>query len=470
MNSIVLINRVTDDTDKNVITAAAYYNTPVIKDLMYNGKLITKRMAHDIYRDLKISNESFLHAIKLKEKGLTKLFDTLCKAYPSVTVDMGQKGNEDIYNDMFLIPLDELDKLVDKIHTKERIDRYINDLSEYEKNKSETSKFKNTKTVKTVKRTNRFKNGQIAKVTLATLLMVTGFRIGTEAAMDYLSRPEENTPPSVVQTQEEPKEDLILDTDKQVVNIINDASEHTLKGVQKTSQKMQKIDYKMCFEADDWINDENYNQKYIDCKENYYESIERIAKIYGIDPDIALAIACHERGYHSGTVDSGGGLGLYQIQIEGSWNWDGKDVTAYNFETNTYETYTINKEDIRDLDNNIKAAMMIFQNCLTSTNYNLPRALQQYNYGISYMNTVIDRACEVYGVNRDYFNNPEHMEWLNQRNIIRNGDALYLEHLGQFMINGDTYQMETPEHKIIIYQFVNTKIDNELSNPQFLHN
>ena len=136
MNSIVLINRVTDDTDKNVITAAAYYNTPVIKDLMYNGKLITKRMAHDIYRDLKISNESFLHAIKLKEKGLTKLFDTLCKAYPSVTVDMGQKGNEDIYNDMFLIPLDELDKLVDKIHTKERIDRYINDLSEYENTKN----------------------------------------------------------------------------------------------------------------------------------------------------------------------------------------------------------------------------------------------------------------------------------------------------------------------------------------------
>ena len=75
--------------------------------------------------------------------------------------------------------------------------------------------------------------------------------------------------------------------------------------------------------------------------------IEINAKKYGIAPYLALALCTQEKGEHSTNVDIGGAVGLFQIQVEGPWNWCGKELTAFNYETNSYETVTITKEKAR---------------------------------------------------------------------------------------------------------------------------
>ena len=57
---------------------------------------------------------------------------------------------------------------------------------------------------------------------------------------------------------------------------------------------------------------EGHVQPRIPLDNNYYDLIEMYAKMYGIDPKVAFALACHERGYHSNEIDKGGGLGLYR--------------------------------------------------------------------------------------------------------------------------------------------------------------
>lgn len=114
------------------------------------------------------------------------------------------------------------------------------------------------------------------------------------------------------------------------------------------------------------------------CKKNYQDVISETAKMYGIDPQIMLAIATQERGTHSSEIDKGGGLGLMQIQYS---VWINQDISAYNYETNEKEILHITDSNIRDLETNIKIACMIYQGCLNNMHYNIPAALQAYNWG-----------------------------------------------------------------------------------------
>lgn len=97
------------------------------------------------------------------------------------------------------------------------------------------------------------------------------------------------------------------------------------------------------------LNEDNY-EKYNDVVNNYYDLFEKYGNIYGIDPLLLSYIATQERGTHSETKDDGGAIGLCQHQVY----WTELDVltrtdltidekiqaftvTAYNFETKSYD-------------------------------------------------------------------------------------------------------------------------------------
>jgi hypothetical protein len=185
----------------------------------------------------------------------------------------------------------------------------------------------------------------------------------------------------------------------------------------------------------------------------YYDTISKYARMYGIDPELALAIACQERGVHSDEVDPGGGLGLYQIQVEGGWSWDNKEIKAYNFTTNQYEIYTITKDNMRNVENNIKAGMMIFQDALRRNNYDVAKALQEYNFGPSGVQNAVDTCCEEQGLNKDYFQDPNNLEWIEYRSP-KYGDSKYLENVLQYLPSNTalTFLMPDGEQIVVMYK------------------
>lgn len=204
------------------------------------------------------------------------------------------------------------------------------------------------------------------------------------------------------------------------------------------------------------------SEKYQNAKENYYDLIEKYANEYGLDPMVMLALATQERGVHSETVDSGGGLGLFQIQIEGGWNWNNENVSAFNFRTNEEETVTLTKEKASTLEYNIKYGCMLFQNALREQNYNVPRAIQCYNYGSAYMDQVISECCRDTGYSRSDISDPTNLIWTNYRSVIKNGDDRYLENVLRYLPNDTQIEFKKPSGETITMTFENETFNDNM--------
>lgn len=204
------------------------------------------------------------------------------------------------------------------------------------------------------------------------------------------------------------------------------------------------------------------SEKYQNAKENYYDLIEKYANEYGLDPMVMLALATQERGVHSETVDSGGGLGLFQIQVEGGWNWNNENVSAFNFRTNEEETVTITKEKASTLEYNIKYGCMLFQNALREQNYNVPRAIQCYNYGSAYMDQVISECCRDTGYSRSDISDPTNLIWTNYRSVIKNGDDRYLENVLRYLPNDTQIEFKKTSGETITMTFENETFNDNM--------
>lgn len=231
--------------------------------------------------------------------------------------------------------------------------------------------------------------------------------------------------------------------------------------VQQTAEE-NKFDYSLDIYAEDWTD----TQKYQDCYNYYYPTIERYANMYGIDPRVALAIGCHERGVHSSEIDSGGGLGLYQIQVE---VWDGHSVRAFNFETNEWEEYTIEVDNIRNVEENIKAGMMIFQDCLRRDDYNLAMAVQEYNFGHGGLLSSIEAASNSLGVSVETLEQNDNLEWLNYRiaNVSSDGyqmgDPEYVENVFKYVKDGEILKFKVPAGEDLTVKYDNLNFDKDYS-------
>ncbi len=136
-------------------------------------------------------------------------------------------------------------------------------------------------------------------------------------------------------------------------------------------------------------------EKAIKCKDNYQSICDYYSEVYGVDPRIAIGIATQERGVHSSTKDSGGGVGLFQIQES---VWVGHEISAFNHITGQVDKLLITKENIGDLNTNIRIGCMVLANCYQQMRGNIVATIQCYNYGYGNMVEVIRRYCVINGL------------------------------------------------------------------------
>lgn len=359
--------------------------------------------------------------IELSQKSIYNILNTLIKRYK---------------------PIDEIDENYSYVTFKnvneQELEYYYEQEEQREKEirrkiqeeKRKQTQIKNKKQRK-VKRKNKFKRTVIA-LTLATT--ATLIAVANQKEANTLESPafEDTYNPPIVDTNgvnKLTKINMDLEYDSpQEKNNINEDSELLELDIEENTQ----------------------NEKYLYCKNNYGNLITKYANMYGIDPKIAIAVFTHERGYHSDVMDPGGAIGLCQVQLD---VWDDKDVKAFNFETNSWETYHIKEENIKNLEQNIKAGVMILQESLRQVSYIILQGVQNYNYGLGNLNVAFRQS----GLNADELNEQNNKEWMQYRDLIKGGDPLYIEHVFQYVPSDSDLHFKTPDGKDINLHYVAQK-------------
>lgn len=129
----------------------------------------------------------------------------------------------------------------------------------------------------------------------------------------------------------------------------------------------------------------------------YGDSINKYASMYGIDPNLIVAIISQENPTYEKNNSSSGAYGL--MQVENIWN--NKELTCYNKEQNCYETIIVDTSKVNsDADYSIKVGCMIFASTAEAINKrtNLTDAeafqvtLIAYNKGITVTTKVLNNT------------------------------------------------------------------------------
>lgn len=172
-------------------------------------------------------------------------------------------------------------------------------------------------------------------------------------------------------------------------------------------------------------------QSIIDFKETErYKIIEKYSNQYGVDPQVMLAIAFkessleHEACSPDGTRYNNCAIGMMQLEKK----YDGKDITAYNYETNQYDTIKYTLDNVKDYDTNVKIACMMFQTSLEKYKGNIYMAIQSHNYGEYMMNIIISETANDKKINVDVLmENPFDVDWTNYLEEIHSNPKKYLD-------------------------------------------
>lgn len=359
-------------------------------------------------------------------------------------IELSQKSIYNILNALIkqYKPIDEIDENYSYVTFKnvneQELEYYYEQEEKREKEirrkiqeeKRKQTQIKNKKQRK-VKRKNKFKRTVIA-LTLATT--ATLIAVANQKEANTLESPafEDTYNPPIVDTNgvneiTKINMDLEYDSPKEKNNINEDS-------------ELLELD----------IEENTQNEKYLYCKNNYGDLITKYANMYGIDPKVAIAVFTHERGYHSDTMDPGGAIGLCQVQLD---VWNDKDIKAFNFETNSWETYHIKEENIKNLEQNIKAGVMILQESLRQVSYMILQGVQNYNYGLGNLNVAFRQS----GLNANELNEQNNKEWMQYRDLIKGGDPLYIEHVFQYIPSDSDLHFKTPDGKDINLHYVAQK-------------
>lgn len=290
---------------------------------------------------------------------------------------------------------------------------------------------KNTK--RKVKRINKYRAGVC---TLGTLLAVTT-SIGS---VNQLLK--KKTEEEIVNFTYNVGNSKLVNND--INNVKKVANSDVISSIENTNYVYRIADDTFDFE----YSDRSMNKKIQFVKSNYKDVINKYSKMYGLPSSLVMAAAAQESGQHCETISPGGGFGLMQIQIEGSWNWSGKPLTAYNYELGDYETINVcidkngnyNEDMLADLDYNVKVGCMIMASNLEQYNYDFIAALQAYNSGNEVLNLM-----EQYGE-----------EWIYYRNFLP-GDPEYIEHVLSYISIDDNFlEYKSPDGKNHSIQVFNT--------------
>lgn len=238
-------------------------------------------------------------------------------------------------------------------------------------------------------------------------------------------KPEPTTPTSYTEQYEPSSDDFFTEPTIYDDPTINDGENNEddllVQTPEENEEKDNSIKISIAYE------DRSDTEKARKTQAWYGDIIEKYAKRYGLDPRIVIAIATQERGVHSEKKDSGGATGLMQIQNS---VWRDKSLTAYNFETNSYETIVVDEDSLGDVFYNIKVGCMYFQNCMDYMNNNVLAAIQCYNMGYGSMMNILKAYSSDSGKNvSEVLEDVSNCCWLEYRDIIKYGDQAYLENV-----------------------------------------
>ncbi len=158
--------------------------------------------------------------------------------------------------------------------------------------------------------------------------------------------------------------------------------------------------------------------------------IYKYASDYGIDPNIMASIAFCESSFNHDACIPGGdwykGAGVGLMQLESP---SGEAVTAYNYNTNEWDTEYVTMDAACDLETNIKIGCMIFQNKLKENYGNIFLATQSYNYGQGMMDIIMDN---LYGDRKiSVMQNYSDISWLDEIENVHNYPNTYLPGWGE---------------------------------------
>ena len=186
----------------------------------------------------------------------------------------------------------------------------------------------------------------------------------------------------------------------------------------------------------------------IQSAERYEDLFELYGNRYGIDKNLLMALVAQESaGEHYENLDNGPAEGIMQIEVEAHID---STVTAYNTETGEMDTVYVSPEALQDLESNIQIGTMLFRNCLEESNYNIPLALQTYNFGPGNMAEVLETCCETENIDEnDLKNNTNNSNWLNYREFLDIGDSQYVEHVFSYLPNNTTIYVQDRQNNPI---------------------
>ena len=186
-----------------------------------------------------------------------------------------------------------------------------------------------------------------------------------------------------------------------------------------------------------------------------YEHIfGKYADRYGIDKNLLMALAAQEStGEHYDNLGTGPAEGIMQIE---KLIHVGSTVSAYNFETSSMDSIVVTNDNIQDLETNIQIGTMIFRNCLESNNYNIPLALQTYNFGYGNMSKVLSTCSDFENIDiEEMTNTPTNNVWLNYRAYLDIGDPEYVEHVFSYLDDNTELSVKDRNNKTISIKITN---------------
>lgn len=199
----------------------------------------------------------------------------------------------------------------------------------------------------------------------------------------------------------------------------------------------------------------------------YLPLFEKYGRRYGVDPYLMVAMAAVESsGNHEASKKSYGGYGLMQIENPGVSGEGITSAKAFNFETGQMEIMLIpNKAAVDDIEDNIRAGAMLLQGRLHAFKYNIPAAIQAYNFGPGMTRIAMRLYAESVGKTLDeVMSNPQDTGWMEFREEIhlnprkyysdwkgeRYGDPKYVEKILAYYAGpeGAPYAIDRDGNKI----------------------
>lgn len=327
-----------------------------------------------------------------------------------------------VYKDCVVI-LNDCDELLNRRGLKIIIDG----IKEY----IEKEKLKRIKGKK-VKRKNKYDGRRVAAAGLTVLI------IGTCALGFSKQKSSKNVVHSLVTEEQVDDEDVYTTLDYDMEDDYDEPIVETVEETPEVSEVIEEVvgsiettkEEKLDTVSVDYTDRSNTTKA--NTTQNYYGNIiDKYARMYGVDPALALAVATQERGIHSSVTDAGGATGLMQIQ---NAVWLGQAVSAYNFQTGQMENFVVTMNQLQNVESNIRIGCMILQNSFQYMKYNTLAAIQCYNMGHGNMMKILRQYAQDTNTTVDeVLNNMEDDGWLSYRKFITQGDQKYIEHVLSWM-------------------------------------